>query len=123
VSPVVANKIAHVPAVASLFSSFLGFNPLGQLLGSAHAIGVSPSVWHQLTGKEFFPHLISSPFHSGLEIVFGAAIVMSLVGAVFSALRGARYVHTEPTLGEEIIELATSGIAESVPAIETDVVE
>jgi MFS family permease len=123
VSPVVANKIAHVPAVASLFSSFLGFNPLGQLLGSAHAIGVSPAVWHQLTGKEFFPHLISSPFHSGLEIVFGAAIVMSLVGAVFSALRGARYVHTEPTLGEEIIELATSGIAESVPAIETDVVE
>ena len=27
-----------------------------------------------LTGRAFFPHLISGPFHQGLTVVFGAAI-------------------------------------------------
>jgi hypothetical protein len=41
-----------------------------------------------LTGKEFFPDLISSPFHHGLVIVFATAAVMSLLAATASALRG-----------------------------------
>ena len=48
-----------------------------------------------LTGKEFFPQLISGPFHHGLVIVFSVAIGMSLIGAVASLLRGHRYVHGE----------------------------
>ena len=51
--------------------------------------------WQTLTGKHFFPNLISQPFHHGLVIVFAAAIVMSLVGAVFSILRGKRFVHDD----------------------------
>ena len=48
-----------------------------------------------LTGKEFFPHLIAQPFHHGLEIVFTLAIVMSLVSAGVSLLRGKHYVHDD----------------------------
>ena len=39
--------------------------------------------------------MIAQPFHHGLVIVFAAAIVMSLVGAVFSILRGKRFVHDD----------------------------
>ena len=41
-----------------------------------------------LTGKQFFPTLISGPFHHGLMIVFTAAAIMSVTGAVVSLLRG-----------------------------------
>ena len=49
-----------------------------------------------LTSKEFFPELISGPFHQGLVIVFAVAIGMSLVGAAASRFRGPRYIHTDP---------------------------
>jgi hypothetical protein len=49
-----------------------------------------------LTSKEFFPQLISAPFHHALVIVFSAAIVLSLIGAVASLFRGTRYIHAEP---------------------------
>jgi hypothetical protein len=48
-----------------------------------------------LTGKEFFPHLISAPFHHGLIIVFTAAAVMSVTGAVVSLLRGRQFYYDE----------------------------
>jgi hypothetical protein len=41
-----------------------------------------------LTGRDFFPTLISGPFHHGLTIVFTAAAVMALIGAAVSWLRG-----------------------------------
>jgi len=34
-----------------------------------------------LTGREFFPNLISGPFHDGLSVAFGLAIVMGLLAA------------------------------------------
>ncbi len=93
VSAAQAHGIANLPVVGSLFASFLGYNPLQSLLGSQSAAHVSDSQWRTLTGKHFFPNLISQPFHHGLVIVFSMALVMALVGAVFSALRGERYLH------------------------------
>jgi MFS family permease len=85
-----ASGLANLPPVSTLFAAFLGSNPVGHLLGSA---GLTQSLPPQnlglLTGKEFFPQLISAPFHQGLVIVFGAAAVMALVSAFASALRGA----------------------------------
>jgi hypothetical protein len=49
-----------------------------------------------LTGKEFFPRLISGPFHHGLLIVFSAAIVMSVTGALVSLLRGRQFYYDAP---------------------------
>ena len=93
VSAAQAHQIANLPVVGSLFASFLGYNPLQSLLGSQSATHVSDAQWTTLTGKHFFPNLISQPFHHGLVIVFSMALAMALIGAVFSALRGSRYLH------------------------------
>jgi MFS family permease len=91
----VAHQIGQTPPVGSLFAAFLGYNPIGSLLGSSgvlHRQGVDVAT---LTGKEFFPQLISGPFHHGLVVVFTAAAIMSLVAAIASLIRGKRYVHDE----------------------------
>jgi len=93
VSATQAHSLAALPAVATLFSSFLGYNPLQSLLHSQAASHVTSAQWTTLTGKHFFPSLIQAPFHHGLLIVFGMAFGMSLVAAVFSALRGGRFIH------------------------------
>lgn len=90
-----AHAVASLPPVGSLFASFLGYNPLQSLLGSQSSVHVTNAQWQTLTGKEFFPHLISSPFHHGLVIVFGMAIAISLIASVFSVLRGKRFVHDD----------------------------
>jgi len=48
-----------------------------------------------LTGRQFFPHLISAPFHHGLVIVFTAAAIMSIAGALVSLLRGKQFYYDE----------------------------
>lgn len=91
-----AERIAALPPVAVLFASLLGYNPIQSLLG--------PRVLHQLpaadasylTGRSFFPTLISGPFSDGLAVAFGFAIAPCLVAAVASWLRGGKYVHEEP---------------------------
>ena len=55
----------------SVFAAFLGFNPLQTLLEPTGVLARLPAKSVQtLTGKEFFPHLISQPFHHGLVVVF-----------------------------------------------------
>ncbi len=49
-----------------------------------------------VTGRSFFPHLISSPFSSGLHEAFLFAIVACLVAAAASLLRGGMYHHGDP---------------------------
>jgi MFS family permease len=96
VSAQVAEGVARLPPVASLFAAFLGFNPIERLLGPTGALDhVSAHQAATLTGGQFFPQLISEPFHSGLVVVFTAAAVMSVIGALASLLRGGRYVHGE----------------------------
>jgi MFS family permease len=87
----VAHDVANLPPVGSLFAAFLGYNPIGELLGPSGALqdpGVNVDV---LTGKTFFPQLITEPFHSGLSVVFVAAAVMMLLGAVASMFNAGRY--------------------------------
>ena len=48
-----------------------------------------------ITGRTFFPHLISDPFRHGLAIAFGVSIAMLLIAAVASLMRGERYVHAD----------------------------
>ena len=87
VDSVHATAISHLPPVATLFAAFLGYNPMQQLLGPQVLGAVAPSNAQTLTGREFFPHLISGPFHDGLFIVFILAIVMALIGAAASLVR------------------------------------
>jgi len=92
----VTDRVANLPPVGSLFAAFLGYNPMHNLLGDETLRALPPADAQQLTGTEFFPHLIASPFHHGLVIVFSLAIAMALIAAVASLLRGARYLHAEP---------------------------
>jgi MFS family permease len=95
VSPAVAHDVANLPPVGSLFAAFLGYNPIAELLapsGALHQPGVNADV---LTGKTFFPELITEPFHAGLVVVFGAAAVMMLLGAAASMFNPGRYATDE----------------------------
>ncbi|HVV23416.1 MAG TPA: MFS transporter [Pseudonocardiaceae bacterium] len=92
----VAANLAHLPPVSTLFAAFLGDNPVGHLLSANGALASVPARnVAALTGNRFFPELISGPFHHGLVIVFGTAAAMAAVAALASALRGARYFHSE----------------------------
>jgi MFS family permease len=119
-----AHAIANLPPVGSLFSAFLGKNPLKNLLGSQASAHLSNADWSVLTGKHFFPDLIESSFHHGLVIVFGAAIVMSIIGALTSALRGERYVREDQSLSHHLGDVAaTSGAVPGEVALESEVVQ
>ncbi|GAB1824209.1 MFS transporter [Herbidospora sp. RD11066] len=92
----IATTVAALPPVGILFAAFLGYNPIENLLAPTGALAhVAPANAATLTGREYFPTLISGPFHQGLVVVFALAIAMSLVAGVASLLRGGRYVHDE----------------------------
>lgn len=91
VSADVAQQVADLPPVGSLFAAFLGYNPIAELLEPYHALqqpGVNADV---LAGQTFFPHLITEPFHSGLVVVFVAAAVMMVIGLIASLFNPGRY--------------------------------
>jgi MFS family permease len=91
VSASVAHEVANLPPVGSLFAAFLGYNPIAELLAPYNALhqpGVNAGV---LTGQTFFPNLITEPFHSGLVVVFGAAALMMVIGAIASLFNPGRY--------------------------------
>ncbi len=95
--------MASLPPVSTLFASFLGYNPIGSLLTPSGVLARLPkSDAAVLTSKEYFPHLISGPFHHGLVIVFGVAIAMSLAGAVISLLRGGQFYYDGKEAGTAV---------------------
>jgi MFS family permease len=102
VTPADATRISHLPPVATLFAAFLGYNPVKTLLGP-HVLHELPAGQAQtLTGRSFFPHLISSPFHTALVYAFIFAIAACVVAAFASLLRGAKYVHVEKVAIEQL---------------------
>jgi ABC-type thiamin/hydroxymethylpyrimidine transport system permease subunit len=83
-----ANVIAGLPPIGVLFAAFLGYNPMQQLLGPAVLSHVPAAHAAYLTGRQFFPSVITQPFHDGIGIAFGFAIACCVLGAVASALTG-----------------------------------
>jgi hypothetical protein len=95
-----ATRISHLPPVSTLFASFLGYNPVKTLLGPHTVSSLPPDDAGNLTGHQFFPHLIAGPFHTALDFAFAFAIVACLVAAVASLLRGGKYHHVEAPAAE-----------------------
>ncbi|HEY6315691.1 MAG TPA: MFS transporter, partial [Streptosporangiaceae bacterium] len=92
----VAAQVSHLPPVSTMFAALLGYNPVRNLLAPSGVLAKLPA--HNvavLTGKQFFPHLIAAAFHHGLVIVFTAAAIMSVTGAVVSLLRGKQFYYDE----------------------------
>jgi EmrB/QacA subfamily drug resistance transporter len=111
VSAPAADAAGQLPPVASLFASFLGFNPIATILGQIDRLGIpvgiplddSDTRYAGLTDQHFFPHLMSDPFHHGLVVVFATAAVMCVLAAVASWLSGGKYVHAdEPAIAEAV---------------------
>jgi MFS family permease len=113
----IAHQVAQLPPVGSLFAAFLGYNPIKQLLAPTGVLARLPSASvARLTGKSFFPQLISQPFHHGLVIVFTMAMIVLFIAAGASLMRGGRYVH------DEQVTAATVAAATATEAAGTDMV-
>jgi MFS family permease len=112
-----ASQIAHLPPVSTVFSAMLGFNPVQTMLAPTGLLHTLPaSHVALLTGKTFFPTLISGPFHHGLTIVFSAAAIMSVLGAVVSLLRGKPFVFDDEALPAEPAPAAPAEPAPGAPS-------
>ncbi|MBN9757486.1 putative drug transport protein [Pseudonocardia sp. Ae406_Ps2] len=90
-----ADRVAALPPVGILFAALLGYNPIATLLGPQVLGALTPTQSAYLTGRQFFPQLISGPFADGLTLALGFAAVACLVAAVASALRGGKYHHVD----------------------------
>jgi MFS family permease len=90
-----ALKVSHLPPVGTLFSAFLGYNPMKTVLGPE--LGhLSHATVAYLTGHKFFPTLVSHPFATGIHDAFYFAAACCVIGAVASWQRGGKYYYTEP---------------------------
>jgi MFS family permease len=104
-----ADRAAHLPAVSTLFAAFLGYDPVQHLIGVHQLSRLTSAQQHVLSGRSFFPGLISAPFRAGLHAALDFAIVVSLFAAGASWLSGGRYVYSE---GDEGDGTAVDGGAE-----------
>jgi MFS family permease len=104
-----ATRVSELPPVTTLFAAFLGYNPMETLLGHSTLAGLPAGQADALTGRSFFPDLISGPFHTALVYAFVFAILACLVAAIASLLRGGKYHHTDSEETRGPVELA--GIA------------
>ena len=80
----VAHQVASAPPVASLFAAFLGYNPMGQLIPHAALAALPAGKAAVITGKTFFPTLMSAPFMQGLKFAFTFSFLLNLVSAAAS---------------------------------------
>ncbi|WSB74264.1 MFS transporter [Streptomyces decoyicus] len=106
-----AAKVAALPPVGVLFASLLGYNPVRTLLGPQVLGHLPPGHAAYLTGREFFPQLISQPFSDGLAVAFDFAIAACLIAAVASLLRGGRYVHEDGRARTRVGDVSASAAA------------
>jgi hypothetical protein len=78
-----------------------------------------------VAGREFFPHLITAPFHSGLGVAFGFAIAANVIAAIASALTGRRtpVPAARESLGYELAAVAGEGGFEPGELVVSDIPE
>ncbi|HTZ09402.1 MAG TPA: MFS transporter, partial [Acidimicrobiales bacterium] len=83
-----AHRVASLPPVGTLFAAFLGYNPMRTLLGAPVLAHLGSARAALVTGKGFFPSLISGPFHHGLVVAFGASALLCAGAGVASLWAG-----------------------------------
>jgi len=101
-----------------LFAAFLGYNPIQQLLGPVlNQLPADQASF--LTGRAFFPQLISGPFSDGLTDAFWFAIIASLVAVVASWLCVSR---KQPEIGHESVGVELAAVASDAGTMATELV-
>ena len=117
----VALQIGKLPPVGSLFAAFLGYNPVHTLLAPTGVLAHLPS--HNvavLTGKQFFPQLISGPFHHGLVIVFTMAACVLVIAAILALRHSGSEVVSERLAAENGTTTTTKANASHEPAAQPE---
>ncbi len=99
-----AHQVASLPPVGSLFAAFLGYNPVQQLVPPSVLAHLPAGHAAYLTGRSFFPSLVSPAFKTGLDYAFDFAIGCSIVAAIASLLRGGRYIHGQAEQTAETVQ-------------------
>jgi MFS family permease len=108
-----AARVAGLPPVGVLFAAFLGYNPIQQLLGPILS-GLPGDQATFLTGRSFFPQLISGPFADGLTAAFWFATVACLVAAVASWFASGRRAG-QVSVGGELAASSGELVIDEVP--------
>jgi MFS family permease len=117
-----AAQIAGLPPIGVLFASFLGYNPMQELLGPVIAHMPAQHAAY-LTGRQFFPDLISGPFHDGLGVAFGFGVAACVLGAFFSAFTGRPQVYQErESLGSELAAAGPAAAGEPSELVIPDMI-
>ena len=91
----IAQQVASAPPVGYLFAAFLGYNPLATMIPTSVLQTLPPQQAAIITSRAFFPQLIDTAFHRGLVEVLVFSIIMCLIGAAASWVRGGKYVYHE----------------------------
>jgi MFS family permease len=99
-----AQQVSHLPPISILFASFLGYNPIGHLLGPGTLAHLPAAKAAELTGRTFLPGLLTGPFQAGLRVAFAFSIACCLIAAAASWSRGASVVAAEPAEPVEIAD-------------------
>lgn len=97
---------SHVPPTGALFAAFLGYNPMQSLVPGTVLKQMPQAQANNILSTHFFPSIIGVPFIDSLHVVFWVAAGLALLAAVFSYLRGGRFVYeeSEEALPEEEVE-------------------
>ncbi len=90
-----ATQAAHIPPTGALFAAFLGYNPMGTLLPPPVVAALPTATADTVLGTHFFPTIIGLPFVDALHVVFWVAAFLAFAAAIFSYLRGQRFVYEE----------------------------
>ncbi|WP_369227501.1 MFS transporter [Streptomyces sp. R39] len=116
----VATRIGSLPPVSSLFAAQLGVNPIQHLLQPGGTLThLTVAQQQTLTGRDFFPSLISGPFHSGLVVVFAFGATLAFLAALASLLRGTSPTAETPgprTAADDTHDAAADAGTETPPA-------
>jgi MFS family permease len=119
VAAATAHRVGQLPPVSILFAAFLGYNPIQHLVGPHVLASLSAANRATLTGRSFFPQLISGPFRTGLHEAFAFAIVACLIAAAASLMRGGAYRHAEPSRERDGAGETRAGVGATASAPDT----
>lgn len=94
----IAPLLNSIPPTGALFSAFLGYNPIGNIIASlppSMAAMIPPATQTTLEGTTWFPQTFATAFMPSLRISFYIGAALSLGAAILSALRGENYIHDD----------------------------
>jgi MFS family permease len=115
IPPASATELSKLPPFGYLTAALMGYNPLGTRLGPEVLNSLPSSTAAQLTSRSYFPQLISASFQHALSMVLIFCIVISLIAAVASWVRGERYVYEEKEREVKTLEMGSSEERSTIP--------